>query len=91
MQYAIPEVSRRVILIMKKVTILYKSGNTVEIPIKTEFTPTSFRQFLAILQTKDTCITDTTFTDNFYCINMDSIDCIYYGEAKEKKSLKESK
>ena len=75
---------------MKKLTILYKSGNTVEIPIKAEFTPTSFRQFLTRLQTKDTCITDPTFTDNFYCFNMDNIDCISYGEVKEKKSLKES-
>lgn len=76
---------------MKKLTILYKSGNTVEIPIKTEFTPSSFRQFLTILQTKDTCITDINFTDKFYCINMNDIDCISYGEVKEKKSLKESK
>ena len=76
---------------MKKLTILYKSGNVVDIPIKADFTPSSFRQFLTILQTKDTCITDTNFTDNFYCINMNDIDCIYYGEAKEKKSLKESK
>ena len=67
----------------------FKSGNKLEIAIKTTLTPTNFRQLLSILQ-RDKCITDSNLCDGHYYINMDEVEAVYMVEKKvNRKSIKE--
>jgi hypothetical protein len=63
-----------------------KSGNKLEITLKTELTPIGFRQLLTILQ-RDKCITDSNLCDGCYYINMDEVETVSMTEKKTNRKL----